>query len=99
MEKCTQEAGHSACSLMLTQFVSSQGEPSWRGGAYRGQILGETSFLFGCLSARSHALLVDEAKQHGSGPLSAATGQFHLPSPPHSYGGIEHCNAPGLGQV
>ncbi|XP_007126354.1 lysine-specific demethylase hairless isoform X2 [Physeter macrocephalus] len=24
MEKCTQEAGHSACSLMLTQFVSSQ---------------------------------------------------------------------------
>nr|XP_031298107.1 lysine-specific demethylase hairless isoform X2 [Camelus dromedarius] len=24
MEKCAQEAGHSACSLMLTQFVSSQ---------------------------------------------------------------------------
>ncbi|KAB0396276.1 hypothetical protein E2I00_018982, partial [Balaenoptera physalus] len=24
MEKCPQEAGHSACSLMLTQFVSSQ---------------------------------------------------------------------------
>jgi hypothetical protein len=46
--ECAQEAGHVACSLMLTQFVSSQGEPSWRGGACSGWILTETIFLSGC---------------------------------------------------
>lgn len=35
-EECAQEAGHSASSLMLTQFVSSQGESLWRGGGMQG---------------------------------------------------------------
>lgn len=98
-EKCGQEVGHSASSLMLTQFVSSQGELSWRGGVDRRQVQGETSFLCGCPSALSYVLLVSEAKQCGSGPLSAITGKFHLPSTPYSFGRIKRCNAPGLGQV
>lgn len=55
-EECPQEAGHTASSLMLTQFVSSQGEPAWRGGVCRGRV------LYGCGSAQSHALLLGEAK-------------------------------------
>lgn len=80
-EGCAQEAGHRACSLMLTQFVSSQSEPFWRDGACRGRVLGETSFLCGCPSAKSHALLVGEAKPYRGGLLSTLTTKLHLPSP------------------
>ena len=83
---------------MLTQFVSSQGELSWRGRVDRGWVQG-ASFLCGYPSALSHVFLVSEAKQCRSGPLSAVTGKSHLPSTPYSFGRIKRCNAPGLGQV